>query len=175
MLIPEALTREKGCTIQLDRLLISDIKCSVFLLAILNKCGATAKHVVDMIYLAAVQHGWSHCIFSRFNQVLDRMLWGISRPLTKLDWLFWVCTRVGYSQILGFIIELIITFPLKMRIHWFLGYVSGQTQIIYCWWYLHDIPWYILIIFSILDLYPLHLYNDIAHDIPTIISRYSII
>lgn len=115
------------------------------------------------------------CIFSRFNQVLDRMLWGISRPLTKLDRLFWVCTRVGYSQILGFIIELIITFPLKMRIHWFLGYVSGQTQIIYCWWYLHDIPWYILMIFSILDLYPLHLYNDIAHDIPTIISNYSII
>ena len=57
MLIPEALTREKGCTIQLDRLLISDIKCSVFLLAILNKCGATAKPVVEMIYLAAVQHG----------------------------------------------------------------------------------------------------------------------
>lgn len=146
MLIPEALTREKGCTIQLDRLLISDIKCSVFLLAILNKCGATAKPVVEMIYLAAVQHGWSHCIFSRFNQVLDRMLWGISRPLTKLDWLFWVYTKVGYSQIPGFIIELNITFPLKMRIHWFLGCFGANPDnillVIPAWYpmiYPHDI------------------------------------
>ena len=151
MLIPEALTREKGCTIQLDRLLISDIKCSVFLLAILNKCGATAKPVVEMIYLAAVQHGWSHCIFSRFNQVLTACC-GVFQDLSQ-SWTgcFGFIQKLATPKSQGLSSSWTLRFLLKCEFidSWV---VSGQTQIIYCWWYLHDIPWYILMIFSILDL-----------------------